>query len=228
MTLPAAREHAKFFFVRVMAQVRRKLLEAGRRLVAEGRLTREDDVFFLDYHELIAALEDRAIDPRARVEEQRAAHARNHERTPPRVMTSAGEIPQVSHSGDVPPGALAGSGVSAGIVEGIVRVVTDPVGHVLKKGEILVAPFTDPGWTPLFINAAGVVIEIGGMMTHGSVIAREYGIPAVVSVPGATTILRTGQRIRVNGDEGWALVIDDEEPVTSADDSETENTATPT
>ncbi len=209
-TLPAAREHPKFFLVQVMGLVRAELLSAGAQLLAEGRIDRADDVFFLDHHELIAAVEDPSVELRATVEARTEEHRRNHDRTPPRVMTSTGEIPQVSHSADVPAGALAGSGVSGGVVEGIVRVVTDPVGHVLEKGEILVAPFTDPGWTPLFINAAGVVIEVGGMMTHGSVIAREYGIPAVVSVPHATTLLRTGQRIRVNGDEGWAMVLDDE------------------
>jgi len=209
-TLPAAREHPKFFLVRVMALVRHELFAAGRQLLSEGRIDRTDDVFFLDYHELIAALEDPSVDVRAVTERRAEEHRRDHDRTPPRAMTSTGEIPQVSHSADVPEGALAGSGVSSGVVEGIVRVVTDPVGHVLEKGEILVAPFTDPGWTPLFINAAGVVIEVGGMMTHGSVIAREYGIPAVVSVPHATTLLRTGQRIRVNGDEGWAMVLGDE------------------
>ncbi len=206
-SLPAAREHPKFYVVRVMALVRHELLEAGRVLLEAGLVERADDVFFLDYHELIAALEDPSVDLRPTVEARTQEHRRNHERTPPRVMTSTGEIPQVSHNADVPEGAIAGAGVSSGVVEGIVRVVTDPVGHVLKKGEILVAPFTDPGWTPLFINAAAVVIEVGGMMTHGSVIAREYGIPAVVSVPGATTILKTGQRIRVNGDEGWAMVL---------------------
>jgi len=208
-TLPAGREHPKYFLVRVMAEVRAQLLAAGAQLLSEGRLDRADDVFFLDLHELIAAVEESSIELRATVEARAEAYRRDHDRSPPRVMTSEGEIPQVSHNADVPAGALAGSGVSSGVVEGIVRVVTDPVGHVLEKGEILVAPFTDPGWTPLFINAAGVVIEVGGMMTHGSVIAREYGIPAVVSVPHATTLLRTGQRILVNGDEGWAMVLDD-------------------
>ncbi len=208
--LPAVREHPKYFLVRVMAKVRQQVLLAGQELVSQGRIDRPEQVFFLEYDELIAAVEDAKFELRTRIDARTEEYERDRQRTPPRVMTSEGEIPRVSHSGDVPAGALAGSGVSAGIVEGIVRVITDPVGQVLGKGEILVAPYTDPGWTPLFINAAGVVIEVGGMMTHGSVVAREYGIPAVVSVPEATTLLRTGQRIRVNGDEGWAMVIDDE------------------
>lgn len=208
--LPALREHPKFFLVRVMEKVRQEVIRAGQELVSQGRIDQPEQVFFLEYSELIGAVEDASIELRTRIDARTQEYERDRQRTPPRVMTSEGEIPRVSHSGDVPAGALAGSGVSAGIVEGIVRVITDPVGQVLGKGEILVAPYTDPGWTPLFINAAGVVIEVGGMMTHGSVVAREYGIPAVVSVPDATTLLRTGQRIRVNGDEGWAMVIDDE------------------
>jgi pyruvate,water dikinase len=105
-----------------------------------------------------------------------------------------------------PPGALAGTAASPGIVEGTARVVLDPQHAILQAGEILVAPFTDPGWTPLFINAKGLVMEVGGLMTHGSVVAREYGIPAVVCVPDATRLIRTGQRIRVNGDQGFVEI----------------------
>ncbi|GAC1358263.1 MAG: hypothetical protein NVSMB42_17390 [Herpetosiphon sp.] len=104
-----------------------------------------------------------------------------------------------------------GSAVSAGVVEGIARVVLDPHTQRLNEGEILVAPFTDPGWTPLFLNAAGLVMEVGGLLTHGSVVAREYGLPAVGGVQGATTRIRSGQRIRVNGDEGYVELLDDEQ-----------------
>ena len=123
-------------------------------------------------------------------------------------MTSDGEIVTRRHFRDkLPPGALAGSSVSPGIIEGTARVVLDPSTAVLNAGEILVAPFTDPGWTPLFINARGLVMEVGGLMTHGSVVAREYGIPAVVSVPDATKTIESGQRIRVNGDEGFVEIL---------------------
>lgn len=88
------------------------------------------------------------------------------------------------------------------------RIVLDPSGETLNPGEILVASSTDPAWTPLFINAAGVVLEVGGLMTHGSVVAREYGIPAVVGVPDATTLIQTGQRIRVHGDAGYVEIFD--------------------
>jgi pyruvate,water dikinase len=129
--------------------------------------------------------------------------------SPPRIITSDGEMPTAQHNrDDIPEGALAGTAVSAGIVEGIAHVVLDPTKETLQPGEILVAPFTDPGWTPLFITAAAMVMEVGGLMTHGSVVAREYGIPAVVAVPGVTNQIRTGQRIWVNGDGGYVEFLE--------------------
>jgi pyruvate,water dikinase len=101
-------------------------------------------------------------------------------------------------------------GASVGIFEGTARVVLDPAREVLRPGEILVAPFTDPGWTPLFIHAGALVMEVGGLMTHGSVVAREYGLPAVVGVTGATQRIRTGQRIRVDGDRGQVILLESE------------------
>ncbi len=103
---------------------------------------------------------------------------------------------------DVKEGTLVGTAVSAGVVEGTARVVRDPSDGSLEPGEILVAPSTDPGWTPLFLNAAGLVMEVGGRMTHGALVAREYGIPAVASVSNATTEIRTGDRIRIDGKNG--------------------------
>ncbi|MFZ1401916.1 MAG: PEP-utilizing enzyme, partial [Anaerolineae bacterium] len=104
-------------------------------------------------------------------------------------------------------GAITGSPVSPGVVEGVVHVVLDPRGAQLAPGEILVCPGTDPAWTPLFLAAGGLVMEVGGLMTHGSVVAREYGIPAVVGVHEATTRLKTGQRIRVDGSVGRVTVL---------------------
>jgi pyruvate,water dikinase len=117
-------------------------------------------------------------------------------------------MPTAQHNRDnIPTGALAGTAVSAGIIEGIAHVVLDPTTETLQPGEILIAPFTDPGWTPLFINAAGLVMEVGGLMTHGSVIAREYGIPAVVAVPNATKLIQSGQPLRLNGDAGYVELL---------------------
>ncbi len=107
----------------------------------------------------------------------------------------------------MPPGALVGNPVSAGVVEGSAHVVRDPQRETLQPGEILVAAFTDPGWTPLFINAVGLVTEIGGALAHGSVVAREYGIPAVVGMRGATQKIRTGQRLRVDGKRGVVEIL---------------------
>jgi len=124
------------------------------------------------------------------------------------VITSDGETPVVKyHVADAPPGALIGNPVSAGIVEGIVRVIHDPQAEKLNPGEILVAPFTDPGWTPLFINAGGLIMEVGGIMTHGSVVAREYGIPAIVGVREATEKLQSGQRVRIDGNRGVIEIL---------------------
>ncbi|PKN84916.1 MAG: phosphoenolpyruvate synthase, partial [Chloroflexi bacterium HGW-Chloroflexi-8] len=109
-----------------------------------------------------------------------------------------------------PPNALAGSPVSSGIIEGPAHVILDPCTDRLMPGEILVAPFTDPGWTPLFVNAIGLVLETGGLMTHGSVVAREYGIPAVVGIVDGTRILKTGMRIRVNGNLGYVEILETE------------------
>src|SRR5690606_8171357 len=128
---------------------------------------------------------------------------------PPLLMTSDGEVPQRPVPKDLPAGALSGLGASAGVVDGVARVVLDPSTEVLRAGEILVAPYTDPGWTPLFVHAAGLVCDVGGMLTHGSVIAREYGIPAVVGVGDATLKLRTGQRIRVDGSRGVVELLGD-------------------
>ncbi|MCA1072744.1 hypothetical protein K9O30_03135 [Clostridium bowmanii] len=126
----------------------------------------------------------------------------------PRVLTSDGEEIKSGYKRDnIPEGALVATPVSSGVIEGIARVITDPSKAFINKGEILVAPFTDPGWTPLFINAAALVMEIGGLLTHGTVVAREYGMPAVVGITDATKIIRTGQRIRVDGNAGFVLII---------------------
>ena len=202
------REHPKFMLVRVLDLVRRTVVEAGDQLRAHGQIDEPDDVWFLEFAELTGALDDGARPLRDLVAERRAAHKRYQRLYPPRVLTSEGESPVVHHATDaLPDGALAGTPVSAGVVEGPARIVLDPDREVLKPGEILIAPFTDPGWTPLFLNAAGLVMEVGGLMTHGSVVAREYGIPAVVCVPKATKKIQTGQRVRVDGDLGYVEML---------------------
>ncbi|PTL83883.1 phosphoenolpyruvate synthase [Vitiosangium sp. GDMCC 1.1324] len=203
------REHPKFLLVRVLDLVRDSVLEAGALLVQRGALGKVDDVYLFRFEELIAALESsQAPDLRPLAEERRATLRRDAKRSPPFVMASDGEIPSLAAREDLPPGALSGTAASAGVVEGLARVVLDPAQEVLHAGEILVAPHTDPGWTPLFVHASGLVTEVGGLMTHGSVVAREYGIPAVVSVSSATQRIRTGQRIRVDGTRGFVEILE--------------------
>jgi pyruvate,water dikinase len=127
---------------------------------------------------------------------------------PPRLMTSEGEVIMGEYdTGNIPQGALAGTPVSTGVIEGRARVVLKLEDAMVEEGDILVTKFTDPGWTPLFISVKGLVTEVGGMMTHGAVIAREYGLPAVVGVNDATRLIQDGQRIRINGSEGYIEIL---------------------
>jgi pyruvate,water dikinase len=203
----AMREHPKFMLIRLLDLVRNATHECATLLQRQRRIDTRDDVYFLTAEEILEALRDPSRPLTDLVRSRRAEHEHFQKLTPPRVLTNEGESVTGTHSrDDLPPGALAGTAASPGIVEGTARVVLDPQHAILQAGEILVAPFTDPGWTPLFINAKGLVMEVGGLMTHGSVVAREYGIPAVVCVPDATRLIRTGQRIRVNGDQGFVEI----------------------
>ena len=203
------RENPKFLMIQVMDVVRRHLLEAAQLMVNQGNLEKVDDVFFLRMEEILTYFSTNAAPLQLLVNQRKSDYAHYQNLTPPRVILSTGEIlrQQLSAEG-LPAGALAASAVSAGIVEGIAHVISDPAAEHLSPGEILVAPFTDPGWTPLFVNAAGLILETGGMMTHGSVVAREYGIPAVVGVVDATRILKSGMRVRINGDLGYVEILD--------------------
>ena len=205
------REHPKYFLVRCLDVLRTEVLFAARELVAAKRLDSVDDVWLLRYAELLQLLQKPTLDLRHVVAQRRSDYVRYAQLQPPLVMTSDGEIPRLPPPKDLPQGALAGLGASAGVVEGLARVVLDPAQDVLHAGEILVAPYTDPGWTPLFVHAKGLVCEVGGMMTHGSVVAREYGIPAVVGVSSATRLIRSGQRIRIDGSRGLVEIIDDQQ-----------------
>ncbi|MEV4563734.1 PEP/pyruvate-binding domain-containing protein [Nonomuraea sp. NPDC049419] len=195
------RELPKFYLVKTLAAVRRSLFAVGEHLVGLGVLDRADDVFFLDLRETRAAL--KGGDLRELVAERRATHERERRRRHvPRVLLSDGTEPEALAAATADPGALTGTPASPGTVTGTARVVLDPHGAHLEPGEILVCPSTDPGWTPLFLTAGGLVMEMGGAMSHGAVVAREYGIPAVVGVPDATHRVGSGQEITVNGAAG--------------------------
>ncbi|MBI4353068.1 MAG: phosphoenolpyruvate synthase, partial [Candidatus Omnitrophica bacterium] len=206
----ALREHPKFYIVRVFGFIREALLEEGCALQERGVLEDSRDVVYLTLNETAEALEgSAAVDFRRLVADRKNERKRWERLVPPRVITSDGEIviPRREAKG-FPEGSLAGTPASAGVAEGFARVIRDPSREILRHGEILVAPFSDPAWTPLFLHAAGFVAEVGGLMTHGAVVAREYGIPAVVGVVDAVKLIRTGQRIRVHGDLGYVETLD--------------------
>lgn len=217
--LAGLRESPKFFIINLFAIVREGLLQSGQALVAQGILTQPDDLMFLHIKELHALAAGYAIDWQALVTERRALYAREKLRNQiPRVLLSDGRAfyEGMRAAQGTRDGVITGSPVSPGVVEGIVHVVLDPHNAQLAPGEILVCPGTDPAWTPLFLAAGGLVMEVGGLMTHGSVVAREYGIPAVVGVHEATQRLKTGQRIRVNGSSGEIVVLNGSLPSTLA------------
>jgi pyruvate,water dikinase len=200
------RELPKYQIVVALAEARRQLAEVGDALAAEGRIARADDVFFLDFAETADALD--GADMQELVARRQGAYYLELERRHiPRLLLSDGTEPETlaSARGSAAEGALTGSPASAGTVTAPARVILDPVGAHLEPGEILVAPSTDPGWTPLFLTAGGLVMEMGGPNSHGAVVAREYGIPAVVGVPDATSVLRTGQEVTVDGAAGTVV-----------------------
>ena len=203
------RENVKSEAVRRLTLVRFMLLELADRLVGRGVLGERDDIFFLRFDEIEPVLSGRAtFDVSATVAQRRAEYEKNLTITPPSVVVGDFDPDDfVPDPVDRGVRALKGVAASAGVVTGPARVIlragTD---HVLP-GEILVAPFTDPGWTPYFLNAAGIVMDMGGLLSHGSIIAREYGVPAVVNVGPATKIVKTGQMLRVDGDRGVVEIL---------------------
>ena len=211
-TLMGLRETPKFFMVRLMGTIREELLGSGGEFASEGIIEKPEDLFFLHFHEMQALAKGDLRDWKPLIAGRRSVYDReNRRRQVPRVLVSDGRtfyqgLGSEADSGDV----ITGSPVSPGVAEGIVHVIFDPRGAQLAPGEILVCPGTDPAWTPLFLAAGGLITEVGGMMTHGSVVAREYGIPAVVSVHQATTRLKDGQRIRIDGTAGKIMILDEE------------------
>ncbi len=197
------RELPKFYFILVFAEMRRQLSAVGAELARSGRISHADDVFFLDFEEARVGL--RGADLHGLVAARRAVYRSElQRRRVPRILLSDGTDVEavILTTAPAADGALAGTPASAGIATGRVRVIMDPVGAHLEPGEILVVPSTDPGWTPLFLTAGALVMEMGGVISHGAVVAREYGIPAVVGVPDATARLHTGQAVVVDGSAG--------------------------
>jgi phosphoenolpyruvate synthase/pyruvate phosphate dikinase len=207
-TFMGYREYPKYGMVSRYFVYKQALLEEADRLVEAHVLGDREDIFYLGFEELQEVVRTGLVDDqliRRRKQEFRSYQTL----TPPRVSTSDGEVVAGSYRRhDVPAGALIGLPVSSGTVEGRARVVSDMAEASFEAGDILVTSFTDPSWTPAFVAIAGLVTEVGGLMTHGAVIAREYGLPAVVGVEGAAQLIGDGQRIRVNGIDGYVEILD--------------------
>ena len=200
-TLAGVREAPKFHVIRIFARGRTILAPIGAELAGASRVAAADDIWFLTLPEARRAVAGE--DMRGVVAERRAEYRREQRRRHiPRVLLSDGTDAEAAFASPAADGAIRGTPASPGTAHGIAHVMLSPAGARLEPGEVLVAPATDPGWTPLFLTASALVMEMGGMMSHGAVVAREYGIPAVVGVPDATTRIVTGERIVVDGSAG--------------------------
>ncbi len=201
------REYPKYHMVSRYFVYKQALLKDAERLVRARVLREREDIFYLRLPELHDVVRTNQADDQL-IRQRKDAHRCHEALTPPRVLTSDGEaLTGTYQRADVPAGALTGLPVSAGTVEGRARVVLDMAEADLEAGDILVTAYTDPSWTPAFVAIKGLVTEVGGLMTHGAVIAREYGLPAVVGVEHATRLIRDGQRIRVHGTDGYIEIL---------------------
>jgi len=201
------REYPKYAIVSRYLVYKRALWREADRLVAAHVIADREDIAFLRFEELREAVRTNRVDLEL-IEERKQSFRSCEALTPPRVFTSDGEVIAVGYRRDgIPSGALVGLAVSSGTVEGRARVILDMADAHLETGDILVTTHADPSWSPLFVSIAGLVTEVGGLMTHGAVITREYGLPAVVGVEHATRSIRDGQRIRVDGTGGYVEIL---------------------
>jgi pyruvate,water dikinase len=201
------REYPKYGMVSRYFVYKQALLEEAGRLAQAGVIREKEDIFYLTFQELHDVVHTNYADDQLMC--QRKDAFRSYQAlTPPRVFTSDGEVVAGAYRrDDVPTGALVGLPVSGGTIEGRARVILEMAKADLEPGDILVTAYTDPSWSPLFVAIEGLVTEVGGLMTHGAVIAREYGLPAVVGVEQATRLIGDRQRIRVNGTDGYVEIL---------------------
>ncbi|WP_138493546.1 phosphoenolpyruvate synthase [Paenibacillus pinistramenti] len=201
------REYPKYDIVSRYFIYKQALLKEAEQLVQAGVIPDKEDIYYLTFEELQEVMRTRQLD--SRIIDKRKVEYKNYDKlTPPRVITSDGEIITGQYRREnIPAGAIAGLAVSSGVVEGRARVILKVEDADLEEGDILVTAFTDPSWTPLFLSIKGLVTEVGGLMTHGAVIAREYGLPAVVGVENAAKRIKDGQRIRIHGTEGYIEIL---------------------
>lgn len=201
------REYPKYGMVSRYFVYKQALLKEAGQLVQANVLHEKEDIYYLSFEELREVVRTNKVDYQI-ISQRKDAYKTYEKLTPPRVMTSDGEIIAGKYKREnLPAGAIVGLPVSSGVIEGRARVILDMEEADLEDGDILVTSFTDPSWTPLFVSIKGLVTEVGGLMTHGAVIAREYGLPAVVGVENATKLIKDGQRIRVYGTEGYVEIL---------------------
>ncbi|MDO8225117.1 phosphoenolpyruvate synthase [Bacillus cabrialesii] len=201
------REYPKYGIVSRYFVYKQALLKEAEQLVQAGVIHEKEDIYYLTFEELHEVARTKKIDDQI-ISKRKDEYKLYEKLTPPRVITSDGEIIIGEYKREnLPANAIAGLPVSSGVIEGRARVILNMENADLEEGDILVTSFTDPGWTPLFVSIKGLVTEVGGLMTHGAVIAREYGLPAVVGVENATRLIEDGQRIRVNGTEGYIEIL---------------------
>lgn len=203
------REDPKYYIIRHYQVYKKALMKEANKLEDKGIIKNAEDIFYLYLEELRDAVRTSKLDYSI-IEARKKNYTLYEKLTPPRVFTSEGFVPSSSFASNIPKGVISGIPVSEGIVEGRARVVLSVDEAKLEEGDILVTQFTDPSWTPLFVTAKGLVTEVGGFTTHGAVITREYGLPGVVGAENATKLIKDGQRIRVNGTEGYVELLDKE------------------
>jgi pyruvate,water dikinase len=201
------REYPKYGMVSRYFVYKQALLKEAEQLVKANVIHEKEDIYYLSFEELRDVVRTATLDNYI-ISKRKEVHKLYEKLTPPRVITSDGEIVIGKYKREnLPAGAIAGLSVSSGVIEGRARVILNMEDANLEAGDILVTSFTDPSWTPLFVSIKGLVTEVGGLMTHGAVIAREYGLPAVVGVENATKLIKDGQRIRVHGTEGYIEIL---------------------
>jgi len=201
------REYPKYSLINRYFVYKQALLKEAEQLVKAGIIHEKEDIFYLALEELHEVVRTNKLDYHI-ISKRKDEYNHYEKLTPPRVITSDGEIIVGKYKRDnLPTNAIVGLPVSAGVIEGRARVILNMEDAELEDGDILVTAFTDPSWTPLFVSIKGLVTEVGGLMTHGAVIAREYGLPAVVGVEDATKLIKDGQRIRVHGTEGYIEIL---------------------
>ncbi|MFI8711180.1 phosphoenolpyruvate synthase [Brevibacillus brevis] len=201
------REYPKYSMMNRYFVYKQALLKEAEQLLQTKVIHEKDDIYYLTFEELHEVVRTDKLDDQI-INKRKDEYKFFEKLTPPRVITSDGEIIVGQYKREnLPANALVGLPVSTGVIEGRARVILNMEDADLEDGDILVTAFTDPGWTPLFVSIKGLVTEVGGLMTHGAVIAREYGLPAVVGVEKATTLIKDGQRIRVHGTEGYIEIL---------------------